>query len=95
MAPEQLRGQPPDALTDVFSLGVIAYEMLLGELPFGMGSAAEVALAQARGVPASRFDQVPPALTRAVTAALAFDADRRPVSAQALAHLIGAAAGGL
>ena len=95
MAPEQLRGQQPDPRTDVFSLGVIAYEMLLGELPFGMGSAAEVALAQARGIPASRFDPLPPALTRAVTAALAFDADRRPVSAQALAHLIGAAAGGL
>jgi serine/threonine-protein kinase len=95
MAPEQLRGQPPDTHTDVFSLGVIAYEMLLGELPFGMGSAAEVALAQARGVPASRSDQLPPALARAVTAALAFDTDRRPASAQALAHLIGAAAGGL
>jgi serine/threonine-protein kinase len=95
MAPEQLRGQPPGPLTDVFSLGVIACEMLLGELPFGMGSAAEVALAQARGVPASRFDPLPPALARAVTAALAFDADRRPVSAQALAHLIGAATGGL
>jgi serine/threonine-protein kinase len=95
MAPEQLRGQRPDPHTDVFSLGVIAYEMLLGELPFGMGSAAEVALAQARGVSARRFDPLPPALARAVTAALAFDADRRPVSVQALAHLIGAAAGGL
>ena len=95
MAPEQLRGQPPSPRTDVFSLGVIAYEMLIGELPFGMGSAAEVALAQARGIPAGHLDPLPPALARAVTAALAFDADRRPVSAQALAHLIGAAAGGL
>jgi serine/threonine-protein kinase len=95
MAPEQLRGQPPDPHTDVFSLGVIAYEMLVGTLPFGSGSAAEVALAQARGVPSGTLESLPPALARAVTAALAIDADRRPVSAQALAHLIGAAAGGL
>ena len=94
MAPEQLRGQPPSPGTDVFSLGVIAYEMLTGELPFGRGSAAEVALAQERGIPAGHLDPLPPALARAVTAALAIDADRRPVSAQALAHLI-AAAGGL
>jgi len=95
MAPEQLRGQPPSTHTDVFSLGVIAYEMLRGELPFGRGSATEVALAQAHGLPAGPLDPLPPALARAVTAALAFDADRRPVSAQALAHLIAAAAGGM
>ena len=94
MAPEQFRGQPPTPRTDVFSLGVIAYEMLIGELPFGSGSAAEVALAQECGRRAGHLHPLPPALARAVTAALAIDADRRPVSAQALAHLIGAAAGG-
>ena len=94
MAPEQLRGQPPTPRTDVFSLGVIAYEMLIGELPFGSGSAAEVALAQECGRRAGHLHPLPAALARAVTAALAIDADRRPVSAQALAHLIGAAAGG-
>ena len=95
MAPEQLRGQLADAHTDVFSLGVIAYEMLLGALPFGTGSIAEVTLAQAHGVPTAGLGALPPALARAVKSALAMDADRRPVSAQALAHLIGAAAAGL
>ena len=94
MAPELLRGESPDERTDVFSIGVIAYEMLIGDLPFGGGSAAEVALAQARGLPAS-IETLPAALSRAVHAALALDADRRPPTPQALAYLIGAATGGL
>jgi eukaryotic-like serine/threonine-protein kinase len=95
MAPEQLRGEPATPLTDVFSLGVLAYEMLLGTLPFGSGSAAEVALAQTRAVSYTSAEPLPPGLVRAVTTALALDADRRPVTAQAFAHLVGAAAGGL
>jgi serine/threonine-protein kinase len=93
MAPEQLRGATLDARTDVFSLGVIAYEMLAGELPFGRGSLAEVVLAHARGVPAMRGALVPGGIERAVRAALEQDADRRPASPQALAHLIAAEAG--
>ena len=92
MAPEQLRGQVPDARTDVFSLGVIAYEMLTGRLPFGRGSLAEVILAQGRGIPADGVDGLPPSLARAVRSALEQDPDRRPPSPQAFAHLMGAAA---
>jgi eukaryotic-like serine/threonine-protein kinase len=95
MAPEQLRGDKPDPRTDVFSLGVIGYEMLVGDLPFGGGSAAEVVLAQARGVPPAGLDTLPAGLSRAIHAALALDADRRPPSPQALAYLIGAATGAL
>ena len=51
MAPEQFHAVEADARTDVFSLGVVAYEMLSGELPFGRGTLADVVLAQARGVP--------------------------------------------
>jgi hypothetical protein len=92
MAPEQFHGMPADARTDVFSLGIIAYEMLSGELPFGRGSLAEVVLAQARGVRPMPEAVVPPALDRAVRAALDPDPDRRPASAQAFAHLLGAGA---
>jgi serine/threonine-protein kinase len=90
-APEQLRGHAPEPRTDVFSLGVIAYEMLTGSLPFGSGSVAEVMLAHARGIPAGALDAVPAPLARAVRAALSEDADRRPPSAQAFAHLVTAA----
>jgi hypothetical protein len=93
MAPEQFHGAATDARTDVFSLGVIAYEMLTGELPFGRGSMAEVVLAQARGALPLRPD-VSPALERAVRAALDPDADRRPGTPQAFSHLINAAVGG-
>ena len=93
MAPEQFHGAAPDARTDVFSLGVIAYEMLSGELPFGRGTLAEVVLAQSRGVPPLTGPDVSPAVERAVRAALDPDADRRPGSPQAFAHLINAAIG--
>jgi eukaryotic-like serine/threonine-protein kinase len=93
MAPEQFRRQAPDPRTDVFSLGVIAYEMLTGTLPFGSGSVAEVMLAQAGGLPSDAIDALQPSLARAIRAALARDPDRRPPSPRAFAYLIGAAGG--
>lgn len=90
MAPEQLRAGAVDERTDVFSLGVIAFEMLTGELPFGRGSLPEVVLAHARGVPPMNGVAAP--LDRAIRSALAAEPDRRPSSPQAFAHLIAAAA---
>jgi serine/threonine-protein kinase len=92
MAPEQFHAAAADTRTDIFSLGVIAYEMLSGALPFGRGSLAEIAMAHARGARAMPSDVVPAALDRAVRAALEVQPDRRPGSAQAFAHLLAAAA---
>jgi serine/threonine-protein kinase len=98
MAPEQLRGEPLDARSDVFSLGVIAFEMLTGELPFGRGSLADIVLRQARGVPPLRADgtrsgEITPALEMAVHSALQLDAALRPVSPSAFAGLVQSALG--
>ena len=87
MAPEQLRGASPDHRTDVFALGVIAYEMLSGTLPFSRGSLADVILAQDRGDRPliSAAARVPARLQRVVMGALEMDPHRRPPSQQAFA----------
>ena len=77
MAPEQFHAVEADARTDVFSLGVVAYEMLSGELPFGRGSVADVVLAQSRGLPALHASDLSPAIERAIRTAL--DAEARGV----------------
>jgi serine/threonine-protein kinase len=89
MAPEQLRGTPPDHRTDVFALGVIAYEMLSGELPFSRGSLADVILAQDRGArPLSAAARVTAPLDRVVMSALDMDPRGRPPSPQEFAAAV-------
>ncbi len=91
MAPEQFHAVEADARTDVFSLGVLAYEMLSGELPFGRGTLADVVLSQSRGVPPMPSELVPPEAERAIRCALDADPDRRPTTPQAFAALLSAA----
>lgn len=90
MAPEQLRSEAVDARTDIFSLGVIAYEMLTGELPFGRASLWEIGEQQTRGMKPMQTprDPVPPHVEQAVRRALSADPAHRPPTAADFASLL-------
>jgi beta-lactam-binding protein with PASTA domain/predicted Ser/Thr protein kinase len=80
LSPEQAQGHPVSAPSDLYSVGIILYEMLTGRVPFEGESAVTIALKQVSEapVPPSRHNpQVPPALEAVVLRALEKDPARR------------------
>src|SRR4051812_46731067 len=88
LSPEQAQGHAVTAASDLYSIGVMLYEMLAGQLPFGGDSAVAVALKHLSEPPApiSHFrPDVNPALESVVMAALAKDPSHRWQSADEFA----------
>jgi eukaryotic-like serine/threonine-protein kinase len=84
LAPEQARGEPAGRASDMYALGVVAYQLLAGRLPYEAASLTDLARLQDSGPP-PRLDEVTPdvspALAAAVARALHRDPDQRYVDA--------------
>jgi serine/threonine protein kinase/Flp pilus assembly protein TadD len=80
MSPEQARGQKVDARSDIFSFGIVLYEMLAGQKPFTGPTMSDVlaAILRAEPPPLSRSNSSPPAeLERCIAKALCKDCNAR------------------
>jgi serine/threonine protein kinase len=92
MCPEQAQGEEMDHRGDLYSVGILVYEMLTGKLPFSGASTMDVLLAQVTQPPPT-FAAVgmrglaSPAIEQAVLRCLAKDPGQRPANARALAEM--------
>jgi Tol biopolymer transport system component len=96
MAPEQVRGQPSDARTDIFAFGAVLYEMLSGSRAFRRDTPAESMTAALREDPAEFSDSahpVSPALDRIVRRCMEKNPAERFQSARDLSFALSALSG--
>jgi len=87
ISPEQAKGDRTDARSDIYSAGVVLYEMLTSRLPFEGDSAVAVALQHLSSVPLSPCEidpTVPEALEKICMKAMASDINKRYPSAEAM-----------
>ena len=86
LAPEQATGKPPTPSTDIYALGIVAYEALCGRRPFTGDSQMAIAMAQINDAPPAMPDSIPEPVQKLVLDCLAKKAVGRPSSALALAQ---------
>jgi len=85
MSPEQVDGKAVDQRSDIYSLGIILYEMLTGRVPFEGDSAFSIGVkhkSEAPRDPRGLNPQIPPDLGRLILMCLEKDKDKRPQSAE-------------
>ena len=86
MAPEQVRGKPVDARTDIYALGALAYHLVTGRPPFAADNMIAIGFAHLSETPVPPQQlrkEIPPGLAAAILDALAKDPGDRPSSARA------------
>ena len=80
MSPEQIRGRPLDGRSDIYAVGVLAFELFTGELPFTGKNAQETMMARLRGLPRRLRDlrpDLPARLESVIARALALAPEER------------------
>ncbi|HUM10722.1 MAG TPA: protein kinase [Myxococcaceae bacterium] len=91
MSPEQVRGDPLDARTDLFSLGAILFEMLAGRRAFPASSFVESGYAILHSDPEPLPPTIPPVVAEVVARCLEKERDRRFQSARDLGLILDSA----
>jgi hypothetical protein len=86
LSPEQASGQPASPATDIYSLGIVAYEALAGHRPFTGESQVAIAMAQINDIAPDLPHSVPEPIRRLVFACIAKAPSDRPTSAALLAR---------
>jgi serine/threonine-protein kinase len=85
LSPEQAKGAPVDQTSDLYSVGIVLYELLTGKVPFTGESPVEIAMKHISATPeppSALRDDVPPDLDKVVLRALAKTPEQRYPSAE-------------
>ncbi len=85
LAPEQATGKPSTPATDLYSLGVVAYEALSGKRPFTGENQMAIAMAHINEMPQALPESIDPRVQNLVLSCLAKKPNQRPESANSLA----------
>jgi serine/threonine-protein kinase len=88
LSPEQAMGKQATSLSDIYALGIVAYEMLVGSRPFTGASQVEIAMAQVKQQPPELPEVIGADLRRLVMMMLAKAPANRPRSAAAVARIL-------